>query len=286
VRTQLPELPSKEVLGDLAKEAAGEERVPPELIEKDFYLTRLLWALGQELEENVLLKGGTLLSKVDLQFLRMSQDIDLVLPGMASKFRAGNVRRMRGVGSVLSRTATMVGVSLNQPAGSIRESGRYSLWNLTYESVFPTPSIAVEVNIRPVLAPTRRVLLRQLLVDPRAGDYREASCHALAADEARAEKVRAAFTRKEIRDFYDLERLLDAKADFTSASFVALVDQKLSETNAPPLNRQPRSFGLDAAGMRRLRQAIETDLNAVLRTDAPAFDLGRMLGRFDLLWAK
>ncbi len=38
----------------------------------------------------------------------------------------------------------------------------------------------------------------------------------LLALEAHAEKVRAAFTREAIRDFYDLDRLLDAGADLSS----------------------------------------------------------------------
>jgi len=45
-------------------------------------------------------------------------------------------------------------------------------------------------------------------------------CFALDAREAHAEKVRAAFTREAIRDFYDVDRLLDAGADLSSAQFV------------------------------------------------------------------
>ena len=70
--------------------------------------------------------------------------------------------------------------------------------------------ISVEVSLRPVLRPGRRADLRQLLDDPLIGDYSEAFCWALDADEARAEKVRAACTREAIRDFYDLDRLLSA----------------------------------------------------------------------------
>jgi hypothetical protein len=36
--------------------------------------------------------------------------------------------------------------------------------------------------------------------------------------------VRAAFTREAIRDFYDLDRLLDAGADLSSPEFMELVD--------------------------------------------------------------
>jgi predicted nucleotidyltransferase component of viral defense system len=57
-------------------------------------LTRLLWALGQRLGDAVLLKGGTLLSKVDLGFFRMSEDADLFVPGAPSRVRKLNVSRI------------------------------------------------------------------------------------------------------------------------------------------------------------------------------------------------
>jgi len=76
----LPPLPDRALLADLCRETAARERLQPQVIEKDFYLTRLLWALGEALGEQALLKGGTLLSKVDLGFRRMSEDADLVVP--------------------------------------------------------------------------------------------------------------------------------------------------------------------------------------------------------------
>jgi hypothetical protein len=43
----LPALPDRALLADLCREAAARERVEAQLIEKDYYLTRLLWALGE-----------------------------------------------------------------------------------------------------------------------------------------------------------------------------------------------------------------------------------------------
>ena len=84
----LPPLPERAFLADLCREVAESERLQPHVIEKDFYLTRLLWALGQELRDQLLLKGGTLLSKVDLGFLRMSEDADFIIPGQSSSASA------------------------------------------------------------------------------------------------------------------------------------------------------------------------------------------------------
>jgi hypothetical protein len=49
----------------LCSEAAEAEQVQPFTVEKDFYLTRLIWALAQTRGGRLLLYGGALLSKVD-----------------------------------------------------------------------------------------------------------------------------------------------------------------------------------------------------------------------------
>ena len=83
---------------------------------------------------------------------------------------------------------------------------------------------------------SRRSPLGQLLKDPLAGNYADAFCWALDAMEARAEKVRAALMRTAGRDFYDLGLLVRKGVDMSSASFLALVNQKLSELKTPPLS--------------------------------------------------
>jgi predicted nucleotidyltransferase component of viral defense system len=80
-RVWLPPVPPPSSLADSCRDVAARERLGPAGIEKDFYLTRALWALGQVFQNELLLKGGTLLSKVDLGFFRLSEDMDLVIPG-------------------------------------------------------------------------------------------------------------------------------------------------------------------------------------------------------------
>lgn len=283
---QLPELPTPEALAHLCRETASREAVAPELVEKDFYLTRILWSLGQELGEGVLLKGGTLFSKVELGFLRMSEDVDLVLPGEASRMRGLNARRLHTVRDALKRVAPHVGARLPLPGGHLQERASHGTWVLEYDSVFGEPTITVEAVIRPVLSPARRVRLGQLLRDPLAGNYSGAACMALDAREARAEKVRAAFTRTAIRDFYDLEQLLNGGEDFSSTPFVGLVNRKLAELDRPPLREQPPSFGLSPVQIIRLKSVIDRELRSVLRSNAPVFDLDRVLARFNALWGK
>jgi hypothetical protein len=130
------------------------------------------------------------------------------------------------------------------------------------------------------------VVLGQLLQDPLLGDYRPAFCWALDRDEARAEKVRAVFTRDAIRDFYDLDRLADTGADFVSPAFIELVDAKLAEIGAAPLANQGASLGLTPSRRNALDASLVRDLPAVLRRGAPAFDLEATIARFNRQWRK
>jgi predicted nucleotidyltransferase component of viral defense system len=281
----LPPLPNRALLADLCRETADRERLQPQVVEKDFYLTRLLWALGQTLGDQALLKGGTLLSKVDLGFQRMSEDVDLVMPRLPSKQKRNNVVALNEIRRALREVADAVGLRLPFPDGTHFERGAHRQWDLPYESDLGQQSIKVEASLHPPVRPPRRVSLAQLLTDPLVGSYAQAFCYALDAGEARAEKVRAAFTREAIRDLYDLEQLARAGTDLSSPAFIQLVDAKLAELGARPLREQAPSFGA-AAGPRRkaLESSLTRELQAVLRIDEPVLDLEATFTRFNRLW--
>src|SRR6266511_4252418 len=109
---RIPELPSLDDLADASREAAAIERVQPWSVEKDFYLTRLIWALAQVHGSGLLLKGGTCLSKCDLGYHRMSEDADFVIPGRPTEYRADNVRRLNPVPRTIREIGDIVGVEL------------------------------------------------------------------------------------------------------------------------------------------------------------------------------
>ena len=177
-------------------------------------------------------------------------------------------------------------MSVRFPAGELFEKGAHCVWQLDYASEFGPQGINLEVSVRPLLRPAREVALRQILADPLAEDASHARCFALAAEEARAEKVRAAFTREAVRDLYDLDRLLDAGVDLSSPEFIGLVDAKLAELGAPPMAQQGESFALDRRRRRQVEAGLARDLPGVLRAGAPVFDLEAMLARFNRLWRK
>jgi hypothetical protein len=70
--------------GDLLRIVAGERRIAPGLVEKDYWVTHTLWAL-HDTGFDVWFKGGTSLSKGFGLIERFSEDLDLkLLPGTVS----------------------------------------------------------------------------------------------------------------------------------------------------------------------------------------------------------
>lgn len=287
----IPALPDRQLLMNACRVEGERQGLLPATIEKDFYLTRLIWALAAELGEALLLKGGTCLSKCDLGYHRMSEDADFTLPLEGStRYKGTNARQMNRVRDALRAIAPSVGVAVESPDGERHDRASHVLWTLMYRSelAYGQSAIIVEVSLRTVLLPPRRVSLHQLLHGPVVPNYAAAYCWALAAEEVRAEKVRAAYTRAEpeIRDFYDLYLLANAGVDFGSPAFKALVDAKLAEAGAAPLSEQPGRFGLSARQESALEAAVPRRLAPMLRRTDPPFDLGAVLRFFDALWAK
>ncbi len=118
----LPPLPDRQLLTDICSEAGVIAGVGPDLVEKDFYLTRLLWALGDDRGNELLLKGGTLLSKADLGFFRMSEDADFVVPAVPAG-RGRNTVRLNAVRAAIKRVATVVGFTIAFPDGESFDKG-------------------------------------------------------------------------------------------------------------------------------------------------------------------
>jgi predicted nucleotidyltransferase component of viral defense system len=279
----LPALLAGDLRADRCREAAAAQGLQPAAVEKDYFLTRLIWGLAQVLGPQTLLKGGTLLSKVDLGFARMSEDVDLVVPGAPAPRKRANALLMDAVRSALLGVSADVGVDVPFPHGDRSERDSHVQWEFRYPSDFGPQRIIVEATIRPVLLPPRRVGLKQLLPD---SSWPAPWCWALDGVEARAEKVRAAFTRRAIRDYFDLHLLAQADADFTSPRFVDLVDRKLAELRALPLSRQPPQFGMTENELAALAHEGRDELSSVLRVDAEPFDLEAMVARFDEIWGK
>lgn len=283
----IPPLPNADRLREECDRVAGVERLQPESVEKDFHLTRVIWALAQELGEELLLKGGTCLSKVDLGYHRMSEDADFVIPEAASGHKGTNAKKLDKIRGQLRGLVPSLGMACAQPDGTRSEKGSHGIWEISYPGRLPN-IVVLEVSLRPRIRPPRKAALRQLLDGVLAEPYSDAFCWALGPEEVRAEKVRAAFTREEpqIRDFYDLDLLRRQGLDLSSAGFVGLVDQKLAELGERPLAEQPPRFGLTDEEIVELLGPGMIRLTSVVRIDEPRFDLAGALRAFDELWGR
>jgi predicted nucleotidyltransferase component of viral defense system len=284
----IPPLPPARTLADACRVHAGRLGLDPMPVEKDFHLTRLIWALAERFGDRLLLKGGTCLSKCDVGFRRMSEDADFVLPGgPGRRHRGSNAARTNAVAKALREIGDEIGMSLENFDGDGHERRSHVIWTMTYPATFPPGTLLVEASMRHVVRPPRKVALRQVLAGRVAAGYADAYCWALDADEVRAEKVRAAFTRapRAIRDFYDLGLFAERSDDMTSDAFVALVDEKLAEADARPLAAQHRGFGLTQDERAALHRAVPTQLTPVLRR-GETFDLDGVIACYDRLWEK
>ena len=129
----LPPLPALGRLADACRRTAAQEGVQPYLVEKDFYLTRLLWGLAIARGDSLLLKGGTCLSKVDLGFYRMSEDVDLVIPwDRSTAYKTVNIAEINRLREVLRALAPEAGVRLQSTTGTLFERRSHVIWPAGY----------------------------------------------------------------------------------------------------------------------------------------------------------
>jgi len=279
--------PDLDNLADSCRETAAIEHVQPQHVEKDFNLTRLIWSMGEVAGRSLLLKGGTCLSKVDYGFHRMSEDADFVFPREempSGRDQAAKV--IQPLTQKIKKAAEAAGMRLAERHQVLANIKLATDLTIHYDSRFEANdvgTILVQVEVRPVLCTPRQVRMHLLLTGELTAGYRDAYCWALHADEVRAEQVRAAFTREEIRDFYDLGLFINRKVDMDSESFRALVEAKLKEMDMPGLDRQHVNFGKSKQQIQELEATLGARLT-VVRVNEDQFELEPVLSHFNKLW--
>lgn len=265
-----------ELFRELLTSTAAATRFLPRLIEKDYHCTVVLQYLGQRCPE-LIFKGGTCLAKIHTAFHRMSEDLDFSIPLPAGAGRAQRSRLARSLATALhGLPAALPGFFVTTPLTGANQSKQYNAV-VAYTSVTGEreQTIKIEAGVReplvssPILGDARTLLLGpngRPLVAP-------VPVPCLSYDEAMAEKLRAALTRREpaIRDFYDVDhaaRLIGLRTH--DRELLHLVAQKLTWTE-DPIDVSARRF--DA-----LRAQVNTELRPVLRPeDLDAFDLERAI---------
>lgn len=252
---------------------AAETGFSPRLIEKDYFCGLLLERLSQT-EVAAVFKGGTCLSKVHSIFYRLSEDLDFAIHMDSGSKR---VERSRAADSFRRAAGTLaLPFSWLTPIHGANQSRQYT-GAVAYPSITTgrNDSIKIEVGLRePIVRGAILLQARTLLLDPITGTAispaTPVSC--MSKDEALAEKVRAALTRRDIaiRDFFDIDHFVQTGGlKPEDESFLSLVRMKMSIPGNDPIR-------IGAAVLEELERQLEAQLKPVLRErDYERFDLTR-----------
>jgi predicted nucleotidyltransferase component of viral defense system len=246
------------------------------LVEKDYYCSLVLARLAEGDSLPLVFKGGTAFSKVYLGFYRLSEDLDFIIPVTDGMTRAERSRAAGPTREAVDALATIPGMAVETPLTGHNQSRQY-IAVLHYESAVghSGAQVKVEVGLRePLLRDAPAGEVRTLLTDPFTGrpGVEAFTVRVLAIEEAAAEKVRAALTRREpaIRDFYDLGQLAERRAvEFLAPGVLELVAAKLRVGGTPTPDISPARLAV-------LEDQVQAELRPVLpRRQFEAFDLGQ-----------
>ncbi len=251
------------------------------LIEKDYYCSLVLQYFFSD-ETQLVFKGGTCLSKVHADFYRLSEDLDFIVPVDAGTTRAQRRAGIKPVKSIFEKLPSIIpGVTISEALRGHNESRQY-IGYLEYPSVImeKKEKILVEVGLREaLLIPSESKKVNTIALNPFRGQplLPEYTVRVMALQEAYAEKVRAALTRRgpAIRDFFDLFYADAAKAlNFFDPDFLTMVKVKIDVPGNAPID-------ISADRKQELDRQIEGQLKPVLRP--PDFDGFNLDGAFEFV---
>ena len=251
----------------------------PRLVEKDYFCSVVLEYLAAG-DADLTFKGGTCLAKVHGRFYRLSEDLDFSIstPLTASrKERSRRADRLKPVvGHIPSRLPAF---RVIEPLRGANASTQYNAV-VGYASLLDShlEPIGIEVGLRePILTTphqgsSKTMLLNPINERPLVGAFPVSS---LSYQEAMAEKLRAALTRRDvaIRDFFDVDYAVRyGPLDTNDRALLDVLRRKLQVPGTAPVDVPPDRVG-------QLRGQLEVELQPVLREqDFAQFDLERAVG--------
>ncbi|MDO8526826.1 MAG: nucleotidyl transferase AbiEii/AbiGii toxin family protein [Deltaproteobacteria bacterium] len=247
------------------------------LIEKDYYCSLVLGYLYQT-KTPLIFKGGTCLNKIHFGFYRLSEDLDFSIPIESKATRKTRQTLIKPLKTIFEKIEKDVpSISIMGPLQGQNECRQYN-GVLQYQSVITgeLSQIKVEIGLRePLLQAPAQSGAKTILQNPfkMTAALPDISVLCLNLEEALAEKVRAAISRKEpaIRDYFDVhfankQGLLNTESE----TLKKLIQAKLTVVDLPlqiPDNLE-----------NILAEQIETRLKPVLRQkDFEAFQLDKAI---------
>jgi predicted nucleotidyltransferase component of viral defense system len=249
------------------------------LIEKDYFCSVLLQYLA-EANRSLIFKGGTCLAKVLVDFYRLSEDLDFVIPMDVDSTRVERRRQAAPLKTAVDSLPRELPVfRLDKPLTGANNSTQY-LAAVEYTSLVTgqRDTIKLEIGLRePLMLPKIDGSARTILLNPSSGEslVEQLDLRSISRLEAFAEKFRAALSRREvaIRDFYDLDYAIRQNLFRPEdEQLIDLVRQKIRIPGNQPVDTS-------APRLTQLRQQVEAQLRPVLREgDFQSFDLDRAFG--------
>jgi len=276
----------RETLKDIIPVIASKHKFRPGIVEKDYYLTVILNNIESCLSGKLVFKGGTLLNKIHLNYHRLSEDLDFTY--CSKENLSTRSQRSRAVMPIRDRMPDFLQklrLESDNPKGEGFNNSTQYIFYITYPS-FVTgkdENIKIEIGLRqqPIDKPVYSTI-KHFYQDPFTGQdlIPTSKILSLSFNEAVAEKLKAAITRKDvvIRDYYDLWHILLAKFHFGNTRFVEIFKKKLADEGYK--GSFTHRFGLNEDKISLLYRQVETDLMPVARADEQ-FDLDKCFKRFD-----
>ena len=170
------------------------------LIERDYYCSLILEYFFRS-ETLLVFKGGTCLSKVYVNFYRLSEDLDFVIPVTADTSRVQRRSGMLPVKDIFDNMPNVIsGIEISETLAGHNNSRQFFGY-LEYRSVLveKVEKVKVKVGLRePMLLPSESRVASTVAINPfnNLPLFPTFTVSAMAPHEMYAEKVRAAMTRR------------------------------------------------------------------------------------------
>jgi predicted nucleotidyltransferase component of viral defense system len=246
----------------------------PRLVEKDYFCSVVIAWLAQA-DAGIAFKGGTCLAKVHSDFYRLSEDLDWAIPTPVDATRSQRSALAAAAKKALAQPPEgLQGLSVRQKLKGANKSMQY-LGSTTYRSLMSGEEepVKIEIGLRePLLSPAVKGRARTLLLDPISGGEMASAIEVrcLSLQEAYAEKLRAALTRREAaaRDLFDVDHALRAeRISENDLELLEMTSRKLAVPDNPPPD-------VSDARLDSMRRNAKAQLKPVLRpVDFESFDV-------------
>jgi hypothetical protein len=274
----------------LFAQVASTSGFPQHLIEKDYWLTRILSKVGY-LSPDLVFKGGTCLNKIYFDYFRLSEDLDFIMLLPEGKITKGiRSKLMKPIKDKLHDFAESLSLTIDDVAKAGRNESKQYVFTFHYDSVVMPKrgDIKFEVSLRtnPLMPIVKKTVCHKFFnpfTNRPLFDAGEIQC--LNLDEAVAEKLRAASTRMTIapRDFYDLDFLSRQGVHFGTSNIRRLFSEKLKEdAKDDDINHYLINLGRSNTELAEMGSRIKDELLSVLTpNESKNFNLADALARIN-----